>query len=243
MKTAAITILAAILLITGGCVYFYNNSSENAYDYEITIAVDRTGSHSVSMPGRETIRQAAEVKNELWSGYLVRLITLSDVDLNKVYEVKIEPEFRFTANEYSRKKKMESFRQELDTAIDKLLSEPLGRPSSSLYIPIIKELEVLSVSKAKNRRLVVFSDLLEESSLMKLDEKKTLALLKQKSDSIAAILEKEAPVPSLNGIEIYMIYEPVNSTDSDQHRIISNFYKKIFEQKGAKVFIGANLIP
>lgn len=243
MKTTAITILTAILLTTGGCVYIYNNSSESAYDYEITVAVDRTGSHSVSMPGRETIKQAAEVKNELWSGYLVHLVTLSDVDLNKVYEVKIEPEFRFTANEYARKKKMENFRQELDTAIDKLLSEPAGRPSSSLYVPVMGTLERLSASKAKNKRLVVFSDLLEESSLVKFDEKKTLTLLRQKPDSIAAILEKEAPVPSLNGIEIYMIYEPVNSTDSDQHRIISNFYKKIFEQKGAKVFIGANLIP
>lgn len=241
MKTKTAILIFVILLTASGCTY-YAECTDNAYDYEITVTIDRTGSHSISMPERSTIQQAFPPNRDLWKGYLFRLASLSDVDLNIIYEAKIKPECSIAGNVYDRKKQMEKFNEELDSAISNLLSEPVGTPSSSIYIPITKELSRLAGSKARNKRLIIFSDLLEETSLLEFDRKKTLAQLKQNPDSIAGILSMEAELPPLDGIEIYIVYRPVNSDDSDRHRIISRFYKNLFEKNGAKVFIGANLI-
>lgn len=241
MKTTILTILLALVLIIAGCVA-YIDCNDNSYEIETTVAIDRSGSHAYALPAKETIKQAFSDERELWKGYAFNAVSLSDVHLNKVYEARIEPECSYTGNVYQRKKKMEDFTKNVDIAIDQLLSEPMDRPFSSLYIAIVGELNRLAESKAKKKRLVIYSDLMEQSPLFSFYTKKTLAELKANPDSIAGRLNKEAALPALNGIEVYLVYPPMNIEDSEQYRIVSNWYKKILEQQGAKVFIEANLI-
>lgn len=241
MKTKHIILISILLLILAGCVA-YNDCNDKQYESDITIALDRTGSHTFSLPNREAILQAFEGKRELWKGYHFRLVSLSDVDLNRGYEASIKPGCSYTSNVYERKKEMANFSLELDSATGKLLSEPIGRPSSSLYIPLANELSRLAESHAKKKTLIVFSDLLEESYLFSFGSPKTLQMLKENPDNVSAMLEKEAPLPSLKGVEIYVIFQPVNSAESNVFHIVSGFYQRLLESKGARVNISANLI-
>lgn len=241
MKNTPYLILTVLAAAIAG-YFMYSDCKGSRYDADITLAMDRTGSYVPSVPDKEAIKQAFQVHSELWKGARFQLMSLSDVDLNRSYEAKIEPECKYFGNIYQRKKEAAEFSKQLNVSIDKLLSEPIGRPSSSLFIPISKELARLSKSDAKRKILIVYSDLVEESSVISFSNQKTLAMLKQNPDSAMAILNKEAPLPSLNGIEIFVIFQATNSAESTVFRIVSGFYKTMLEQKGARVTIGANLI-
>ena len=66
-------------------------------------------------------------------------------------------------------------------------------------------------------------------------------MLATNPDSIKEQFELQMKLGSLNGIKIFLIYQPVNTTEDEKYRIVSNFYKHLFESYGASVEISANV--
>ena len=60
-------------------------------------------------------------------------------------------------------------------------------------------------------------------------------------ETIETIFEKKAVLPSLVGIEVYLIYQPTTAENDATYRVVSEFYKTLLESKGATVNISANL--
>jgi hypothetical protein len=241
MKTIAYLFLFVLILVLSGCIY-YENCNNTVYATELTIALDRTGSYSLSSPDKQTLKETFALRQDVWKGYRFRLMSFSDVSLNHTYEHKIEPECEYLGNVYKRKKKIAQFTSGLDASLEKLIAEPVERPSSSLYVPLARELNRLAESKAQRKIVVVYSDLEEASPVLVFRTPKTFKLLKDSPDSVERILEKELPLSDLTGIEVYVVFQPSEVNDSEMFRVVSGFYKNMLEKKGAKVTIGANLI-
>jgi hypothetical protein len=110
-----------------------------------------------------------------------------------------------------------------------------------MYTPIARELELLSKSKSQRRILIVYSDLMENTESLSFYRKQDFEKLKTKPEQVQKYFEALAPINTLTGIEIYFIYQPTDTKSDERFRIISGFYKKFLESKGAEVNISANL--
>ncbi len=147
----------------------------------------------------------------------------------------------FTTNQFDRKREVEKFEQSISAFHDSLASDTIGREHSAVYFPIAESLNALSKSTADKKILLVYSDLMENETDLSFYDRKTLALLACDPEKIKAILLAKDPLANLSGIEIHFVYQPENAQADSTFRLVSAFYKKLLEEKGATVFISANL--
>jgi hypothetical protein len=72
-------------------------------------------------------------------------------------------------------------------------------------------------------------------------KEKTLNQLTSNYDLSKKVFDTMMPLQNLNGIEIHLLYEPPDVISDGRYKIVSAFYKKLLEGKGATVTISANL--
>lgn len=241
MKTTT-TIIGITLLAIASSLLLYSCDMDNHYSVEESVLVDHTEDTFLAKPDKEAIKQGLDADKDIWQGYKYRMITITDVDYNPVYQAEILPDCEYLSNSYNRNDEVQKFFLEIDSAFQKTNDLTSGKMRSSIYIPLARELKHLSESTAKRKVLIIYSDLMEYSFLADFYKKTTLEKLENNPEVIEQILEKALPLADLKGIEVMIIYQPRNNTESRQFGIVSVFYKHLLENKGAKVTIGANLI-
>lgn len=170
-----------------------------------------------------------------------RLSDITDVSMNPTHVIRIDAEEKWNSNQFKRERSIAAFSDSVATMINNAISFTGGKPQSSVYLPIARELRYLAETSAERRILIVSSDLMEHQPGMSFYDKTTFALLTQNSDSLEQLLEHKAPLPSLDGIKVYFIYQPTDTYHDQQYQVVSTFYKNMLEQKGATVSITANL--
>ena len=234
MKAKLIIILAASMLLLAGC------TGRCPSIKEISLAGDKTEKF-IAKPQSEEIRPLFGLDKDEWNGVIFRYTDVSDVSLNHVYEARIEPENQLLSNELFRKQKVNDFNSKVDSIINNSDKEKTGKEYSSVYIPIANELNHLSQSKSETRTFVCYSNLMENNRLS-FYKSQTLNAVKSNPDSISKYFESLVPLKRLDGIKVYLIYQPTGNQEDEQFKIVSDFYKNMLESKGAKVEIAANLI-
>ena len=141
-----------------------------------------------------------------------------------------------------RGQEISNFKQQITDRIINANKTNSGKSQSSLYFPIANMLNELSTHKITQRRyMLIYSDLMENSNTLSFYNKKTLNLLVKNPELISKYLTSQVSLNNLQGITIYVIYQPVNTKQDERFKIVSEFYKKMFQAKGAIVKIGANL--
>lgn len=177
------------------------------------------------------------------NGASLTVSELNDVSYNKqVAFVLPQGGNAFTTNRFGRTHEVEAFTQAITAYLDSLTRDTIiGRPKSSLYVPLAMHLNQLAQSNADDRYVIVYSDMMEHSTRLSFYDPATLALLARDPDSIAARLERMAPLVDLSGIRLAFIYQPTDSAADDTFRLVSGFFKSYFEAHGAAVTISANL--
>jgi hypothetical protein len=153
----------------------------------------------------------------------------------------INAENHWLGNEFDREKKVKDFYAQITQILTNLEKETNGKDNSSIYIPIANELNRLSQNTALKRILLVYSDLMENTEELSFYNKSKFSLLQSDPDTIQKYFLAEVPLQKLNGITIYLIYQPSDPKTDEEYQIISGFYKKLFESKGATVLITANI--
>jgi midasin (ATPase involved in ribosome maturation) len=109
-----------------------------------------------------------------------------------------------------------------------------------VYFSIAEKLNELSQHTADVKCLLVYSDLMENSSLSFYRKGKLNELIND-SDSLNNELDSQLKINSLNGITVYLLYQPADSMQDEQFKIVSKFYRELLEQKGARVIIAPNI--
>lgn len=206
---------------------------------EVAVLRDITDKH-FAQPNTEEISRLYDFEKGKWNSAKFRLSNISDVSYNPANEASIEAENEWLGNEFVREKKIKKFNGEVNIILGDSANEKNGKPNSSVYLPIIRELNRLSQSTAEKKVLLVYSDLMENQKELSFYDGKKLKLLETKAETIRQFLEKQQGLSDLKGIEVHFIYQPANAEADKKFRIVSNFYKNLLENKGAKVLIGAN---
>ena len=217
----------------------FSCTQKKQFATEITVLYDITDKQS-SQPTTNEILSLYDLENK-WNGAMFRFTKLTDVSYNQEKEANLETKNEWLSNELERDKEIKNFKNEVLEIIGSSIKEETRKSNSSLYIPIANELNKLSQNKSDKRVLVIYSDLMENTPDLSFYRKRDFELLKINPEQVQKQLEKLAVLNSLSGIEVYFIYQP-SDTKSDQiFQTISQFYKKLLEDRGAKVTISANL--
>jgi len=120
-------------------------------------------------------------------------------------------------------------------------TESVGKDNSAVYFTIAKELNRLSHSKTTTKLMLVYSDLMENTPGMSFYDSDTFTKIKSAPNTIQHYFESQQKLTNLNGIKVYLIYQPENTKQDEDYKVVSGFYKNWLESKGAIVEISANL--
>ena len=239
MKTtlAIILIVAAIAIVA---VYAANKQPQQTIT-EISVLGDITEKYFYK-PKPEELLPVFGLDKDKWNGAKFRNSNISDVDFNQVMLVTLEPANKWLSNEFERDEAINHFNLEVEKNIAQTNEDTLGREHTSAYLPIARELNRLSQSKSNRKILIVYSDLMEHENALSFYRQSKLDSLQKYPGVLFENFEKQITLNDLNGIEVFLVYQPVNITDSERFRMVSGFYKNLLESKGATITIGANLV-
>lgn len=176
-----------------------------------------------------------------WDGAIFRYSTIINVSFNKTIEASLPPENPWLENTLSRTVQIENFRNEVFKPYTTSGDSGTKR-HSSVYLPIARELHRLSESKSQIRRLFVYSDLMENRPDLSFYNDDQFKMLIDHPEHVLKKFEEWFALPSLEGIEVHLIYQPADIKADGYFRTVSEFYGRMLEAKGAKVLIEANLM-
>jgi len=112
---------------------------------------------------------------------------------------------------------------------------------SECFSKIASELTNFSKYQTAERTLIVFSDLQENTSLFSCYKEKDKQILKQHPDTVASLFTTTYPIPdNLSGTEIFFVYQSTTRADESSFFSMYNLYKRILEQRSAKVHLQTN---
>lgn len=235
MKTLLITL--ALLGCVAGLAWTQLPKSNSI---EVSVLRDVTDSE-LAKPDIHDLYTLFELEDDKWNGGKFRFANLSDISLNYTSEIELQPEQALFSNEIEREAKLETFRTGIESILSKAGEDSIGRTHSSVYEPIARELEQLSKSKSGKRILIVFSDLLENKRDFSMYRNQNPAGEKPDADLVLREFTIRHPLPSLTGIVVYFIFQPANERQDEAFQNMSGIYQKLLGEKGATVYIKANL--
>jgi hypothetical protein len=237
MRTILLIIfIIAITIFIAGCL----NIEGTEKTIEVVVIRDVTDSMKVIPKSDEIVPQFG-LDREMWDGGIFRLVDLTDVSYNHTYEASLSIENPLLTNSFKRRDKVKKFYSEISKVISDASQEKIGKDNSSIYFSIAKELNKLSQSSSDKKIMLVYSDLIENTEQMSFYDPKIFDLLDKNTDQIKEYFESQMELKNLNGIKIYLIYQPLNMMDDVVHKWVTKLYKTILESKGATVEITANI--
>ncbi len=232
-KTIAIFLM--ILFTTTGC------NTQEGQTAELVYMRDITSSMTDQQIQKIEVNSYYDLETNMWNGGIFRHVNISDVSYNYTSEVSIKPDNEWTANELKRKEEVKSFFEGISKIIKETSTVKSPKNNSSVYNSIARQLNRLSQSHSQRKVIIINSDLLENTNLLSFYKQKVINTIKANPDSITNLLNAQVELQNLEGIKVYLIYQPVNMLDDQRYKIVSDFYKKMLEDKGARVEISANL--
>jgi hypothetical protein len=238
----SILIMTAILFLATLYFVFAGINQRMPVSLEQSVLRDITDSLLSQPNAREIIGKYHFSGSQKWSGARFSYGNLSDVSYNQPKTVLLEPANHLLSNELVRNNEVRLFMDSVSHIIADAQRDSVGKAYSSIYFPLATELERLNKSNAERKIIDVYSDLMQNDFSVSLYQPDELQLIKTNPGYLKEVLEKQKSLPSLTGIEIYLIYQPEDQEQDRDWRLVSEFYKKLFEEKGAAVHISANLI-
>lgn len=140
-------------------------------------------------------------------------------------------------NSFERKLQIETYFLNVQQVFNSLQKEKVEKKNSIVFKSISDALNILSVSVADKKQLIIASDLMENSTLYNFYNKEMLKVLKDSPDKVKNIFLDKYPLKDLSGISVYLYYDPVDYLDSNTYELISEFYVYILTGYNATVYI------
>lgn len=250
MKKATDFISAAlvgvILTLIGFGIYWMSSGkpSDARSTTRYVVFIDETDStHFV--PDTAALIADLGIETDIWNGIDFSLSRFIDVSYTRHSRIVLpEGGNRLASSIYTRKKEVAAFKAQLSALMDSVHQDSTGRPYSSIYLPLAEEVGRLAEDRTSERKvLLVISDLREHMpGGISFYDPRTVALLSSDPGKIEAQFLAIAPLPELTGVEIKFAYIPKNAKDDAAFHLASGFWKRMFEEHGAKVTVTADMI-
>jgi hypothetical protein len=229
MKTTILYILIAMSIVFITC-----NKSSNPYDTAMTVMIDETDQLLV-YPTPQTLLSPFKLAENPWQGLQIRLVGITDKDVNTIKIISLPKEERLTGNVTIRQAKVRRFIVDLQTDLTHFDSTR-NYPHSIIFRAIAQQATQLANCPSSKRYLIIFSNL-RENSEVNFYNPQTLALLQRNPDVIEKQLETDSPIPSLGGTQVWFLFAPASYHQNNIYMPIARFYESVYEAHHAEVHI------
>jgi hypothetical protein len=234
MKTAIPIILLSATVFAVAC------TTNKATTTQVVVMNDVTDQF-LSRPVANEILSLYGFNQNPNSGGVFQFSDLTKVSFNETQVVKVEKVNQWLSNQFQRQQQIDTFQQGVSNIIAQGNQAPTGENNSSIYFPVANALNALAQVNADKKFLLIYSDMMENTPQISFYSKAIMDLMQTKPEAIQSLLEGQVKLQSLSGITIYLLYEPMDSSQDAAFKIISRFYQNFFESKGATVIIAPNL--
>lgn len=169
--------------------------------------------------------------------------TYNPIEVCTLKSVK-ETDFQNTTDDiYHRQKCVLNFYDQITSIIlssNKQVQKDTSLAYTECFKTIAKELQVISKLPHSKKHLLCFSDLAENSNLC---NSYNLRMVNDQNtiNSLVNLFASTELLPkSLSGINVFLIYQPINRNEDARFQIMSAVYIKLIEQRGGTVIISTN---
>jgi hypothetical protein len=238
-KLIIMTTTLLVFVLIAFLIYITRPNDKFASDH--SVLRDVTDVHLAQPNARDILNQFNLDGVDKWNGSRFRFQNLNDVSFNQPVIISIDPSNPLLSNVLTRETQLTSFTDSIKQILKTEENEKVGKEYSSLYIPIANELARLNKSNAEERVLSIYSDLMQNDLEISLYQADQLELIKTNPKVLKEKLIAEHELPDLKGITINLIYQPTDINEDADWKLVSKFYKSLFQEKGANVLIGASL--
>lgn len=235
MKTNHLISILFILLVIG-CKR--DIPTKIPYDTHAVILIDITDPMAI-YPSLQQVLPIIQNNTDIWAGIKVETGVISDIGISPSQTTLLEKEISLYGNSYQRRAKVNRWQEALAQTLNSYQQDSLLEKNRTVvFIPILAHLKKLVQSSALNKQLLVYSNLMENSTFSFYNPQ-TLRQLKSEPDKITRQLLQNDSIPDLTGITIYLCYQPLDYKDAHVYATVSQYFKRLFEANGATVILSA----
>jgi hypothetical protein len=237
MKT---TIIMTITLLGISSAFYFAPQYFQPGSVAESVLIDKTDSFLVK-PETSDIIPLLHLQENKWQKVKMRVQTISNFNYNAIYSLELPSAISLVSNPTDRNKEIAAFSQKAASAIDSINRLESELQNSCIYTTLITEVNKMASFNDRRRIVIVYSDLLEHSSLFNIYNSKDYQLLKTNREGVKELFKKAMKPTNLHGIQIYFVFKPKSDIDNASFALMSSLFKSILEDAGAEVYIGANL--
>ncbi|MEM8527637.1 MAG: hypothetical protein AAGG68_23550 [Bacteroidota bacterium] len=175
-------------------------------------------------------------------GLKVKVSSIGSTSIQYVEEVELEAGGSFLARtDKKREEGIDGFKTDLYSEIEKIAKVKKGLNQTVLMENLCGHLNTLAASNASKKTIILFSDLCQNTKSVSFYHYRNKPhLIMDNYETLAAKMDMLCPLPSLNGIDVYIIYLPTEATD-ELFQFTRAFFAKYLGNYGAEVTFSPNI--
>ncbi len=233
----------AILLIGLGWAYYSYASYLPVYSRSVaeSVLVDETEQFIVR-PTRMDVLQPLNLAEHKWQSVQLNVRTFSEFKYTESRTLALPGRFFLLSNPDERDNEIHKFEQNVDTVINAVNGQNKGYPKSNIYAPFIEEVNRISAIKADVKAVTAYTDCCDNTSVFSIYRDSDRNLIKKHPEKVKELLSQYGKPGNLHGLTIWISFKPKTDRDNEYFTLMSVFYKKLFEEAGAEVHVGANIV-
>ena len=201
----------------------------------VSVLADKTDT-LISHPELETIKHFFNEKENPYSKFSFKYLTIGNTDYFKGYCLEVEASSMFE-NTLQRKSTIQKFYKAIDTLLVTESKKQFDFQHSSILTPLIEELNRLSKDTTGKRIVLLYSDLSEASLIYNVyanQNKNSFYEIETVSKKIKGHFE----IQDLTDIDLYVLYYPKTTAENKLFRNLCKIYEEIFKEFGLSIHIG-----
>ncbi|MFM2226183.1 MAG: hypothetical protein RJA07_2385 [Bacteroidota bacterium] len=232
------TLIAYIII----CISCKKEIKVNTLDHVVTVVCDETDSMPL-YPSKTFADEVFHFKENSLESFKIRLTSISDLRINAAHEIEILNELKSSAlNTYDAVDWRENYLYFLKDSIQKSIAltyqqkNKKSKKYSEVAFTICNEIRWLAQQQSCDKRMYVFSDLLENSSAFSIYTNPQTSQIKAYEKSIHDFfITENLSKKSLQNIQIFFVYVPRNTNEDVLFYKMYSLYKNVLGQHHIKV--------
>ncbi len=208
----------------------------------ISVLEDVTEPDFVARPNAEVVCTNFGLDDNPWQSATFRYGTVSSLVHNRRSELRLEGGTALMGNQLERDVEITKLHAGIDTILTASKDCEVHQ-FSSIWEPIVEELEYLQKDLQHQSTLYVFSDLQENSKWFSIHRYDDWKLLKTTPDKVKDLFLKQATSINRNNsnIKVVVVYQPANLKQDEIFSMLSALYSAVFNELGIQIEFTTNL--
>lgn len=242
MKTITLSIITGLMFILSSCNDFFSKNESGKDALIVSVLEDVTEPDFIASPDPHVVISRFGLDDNKWKSAHFRYSTISQLDYNPREDIVLPSKNDLMENSLLRNKEVSNFKNQIIEVLSREQETSFPQTNSSIFVPILRELQALSNLEADRKELVVLSDLKENSTVYSWYAQRDYQILETDLERVVEIfLQHVPPNFAVNGVSLQIIYIPKDAKDNIEFLKLVEVYKEVFKRLDIPITISANM--